>query len=121
MNDHRANKSAELLQALTDFHRALIERSRRDYELDIGRALSPSEQLQLLLTNPEFAWLRPLSSLIVTLDDLPGESERANEVWRVVLAHDSPLWQRYSQTLATDSQLAIAYGRLREAYAKTKH
>ena len=58
----------ELANALRELHRTLMEHARRDYEREHGVALSPVEQLQLLATDPSFAWLRGLSELMVDID-----------------------------------------------------
>jgi hypothetical protein len=58
----------KLAGALRELHRTLMERARRDYEREHKVTLSPAEQLQLLATDPFFAWLRGLSELMVDID-----------------------------------------------------
>jgi hypothetical protein len=70
-----------LRRALRDLHRALAERAARDYVWSQERIdpLSRGELLQLLATDPEFAWLRGLSELMVDIDEAddagPAEKE----------------------------------------------
>lgn len=59
----------ELRHALLKLHKALMESERIGYEKTIGKIQSPNHFLQLLTTDPWFAWLRPLSQLIVAMDE----------------------------------------------------
>jgi len=52
-------------------HKVLIQAVRLDYERTHGHVENPTQLWQLLLTDPKFAWLRPLSQWIVALDDGP--------------------------------------------------
>jgi hypothetical protein len=60
----------KLASALRELHRALMERARCDYERERGIAVDPGQLLQLLATDPYFAWLRSLSELMVDIDML---------------------------------------------------
>ena len=59
----------ELRQALLKLHKALLDSERVSYEQTIGRIQSPNHFLQLLTRDPWFAWLHPLSQLIVAMDE----------------------------------------------------
>jgi len=59
----------ELRHALLKLHKVLVESERVGYERTIGKIQSPNHFLQLLTTDPWFAWLRPLSQLIVAMDE----------------------------------------------------
>ncbi len=50
-------------------HKALIDSERVDYEKTVGKIQSPNHFLQLLTSDPWFAWLHPLSQLIVAMDE----------------------------------------------------
>jgi hypothetical protein len=50
-------------------HKVLIEAVRLDYERTHGRVENPTHLWQLVLYDEQFAWLRPLSQWLVTLDD----------------------------------------------------
>ena len=55
--------------ALLSLHKALVDSERVEYEKVIGQVQSPNHFLQLLLNDPWFAWLSPLSQLIVSIDE----------------------------------------------------
>ena len=54
--------------ALLHLHKTLVDSERVSYEQTIGTIPSPNHFLQLLTTDPWFAWLHPLSLLIVAMD-----------------------------------------------------
>ncbi|HET6339597.1 MAG TPA: hypothetical protein VFG30_40580 [Polyangiales bacterium] len=60
-------------------HRVLIQAVRLDYERTHGHVDNPTQLWQLVLTDPKFAWLRPLSQWIVELDDGPDADPEAQE------------------------------------------
>jgi hypothetical protein len=74
-------------QALLLLHRAVVDAERLAYERAFGRIQSNGALLQLLLNDPWFGWLRPISGLIVQIDEWleaeepsPGAAERAESL-----------------------------------------
>jgi hypothetical protein len=65
----------EFRHALLDLHKALIDSERAVYEADVGPVQSPHHFFQLLTTDPWFAWLRPISQLIVMIDEVLDAQE----------------------------------------------
>ena len=65
----------ELREALLNLHKALVESERVSYEQTMGTIPSANHFLQLLTTDPWFAWLHPLSLLIVALDEAQDAKE----------------------------------------------
>ena len=59
----------ELRDALLDLHKTLIDSERGVYEANVGPIQSPHHFFQLLSSDPWFAWLRPISQLIVAMDE----------------------------------------------------
>ena len=57
----------ELRASLLHLHKTLLDWERLTYERANGRT-SPGELLTILTSHPQFAWLRPLSELIVRTD-----------------------------------------------------
>jgi len=53
---------------LLDLHRALVDSERREYERVRGR-MTDRAFLEALIGAPELAWLGPLTSLIVRLEE----------------------------------------------------
>jgi hypothetical protein len=65
----------DLRLALLKLHKALIDSERVAYEKTVGQIQSPNHFLQLLTTDPWFAWLHPFSKLIVAMDEAMDAEE----------------------------------------------
>jgi hypothetical protein len=75
----------ELREGLFSLHKALIASERVGYEEAFGPIGAPANFLRLLLNDPWFAWLRPLSGLMAGGDEAidgkePLTSRRAEEL-----------------------------------------
>jgi hypothetical protein len=64
--------------ALLDLHKVILDAERTRYEQSRGRIDTPHQALQLIMGDPFFAWLRPLSQLIVGFDEWLAD-ERARQ------------------------------------------
>lgn len=58
----------ELRRLLLQLHKTLIDWQRAEYERGHGR-LQTSQLLNVMFNDPEFAWLRSMSGLIVRIDE----------------------------------------------------
>ena len=65
----------EVRHALLKLHKALIDDERIEFERERGRIASSGEFLQLVLNDQWFAYLRPLSALVVQIDELLDAEE----------------------------------------------
>jgi hypothetical protein len=124
-DEHRAQLRV-LSRALRDVHRSLVVFSRDRYELDNGRVRGKGQLLELLLRDEAFAWLRPLSGLIVAIDELstrrsaPSEDETAAiraqvEVFISPANGPDAFGARYTALLASEPGVAMNHGVLRAA------
>ncbi len=59
----------DLRHALLRLHKTLLDSERVAYEKTVGQITSPNHFLQLVTNDPWFAWLHPLSQLIVAMDE----------------------------------------------------
>src|SRR3979490_2914755 len=113
----------EAAAALREVHRALVQAVRKTYERDVGPAGGPGQMLKLLTEDPYFAWLHPMSELIVDLDSLLTQellplgtvAAVRMEVDRLTQPGDSPFWTRYAPSLQAEPGVVMAHGRLRRA------
>src|SRR3954469_2796887 len=100
----------EVAAALREVHRTLVQAVRAGYEREVGPAGGPGQMLRLLTEDPYFAWLHPMSELIVDLDSLlaqeilpPGTvAARRMEIDRLSQASESPFWTRYAPLLQAE-------------------
>jgi len=88
----------ELRHALLKLHKALVDSERVSYEKTIGKIQSPNHFLQLLTNDPWFAWLQPLSQLIVALDEALDAEEPLTVAKVDALAQQSKLLLVASET-----------------------
>lgn len=58
---------------LLSLHRALIDAQRAAHERDHGK-VTAAAFLELVIGAPEFAWLRPMTALIVAIDEAIDEA-----------------------------------------------
>ncbi|MES2305940.1 MAG: hypothetical protein V4558_10540 [Gemmatimonadota bacterium] len=56
-------------EAMLNLHRNLLDAERMAYERMHGRVPGSADVLQLAIHDPWFAWLRPLTALLVAMDE----------------------------------------------------
>ena len=67
MNDVDRQFLFDLRKALLHLHKILLDWEQSAYERVHGR-VSAAELLKVIVEDPQFAWLRPISELIVRID-----------------------------------------------------
>jgi hypothetical protein len=94
----------EVRNALLRLHKVLVESERVTYEKVVGPISSPNRFLQLLIDDPWFGWLQPLSQLIVAMDEAQDAREPATD------AHAQALI-RQARLLIAPSEEGQGFGR----------
>jgi hypothetical protein len=69
----------EVRRALLRLHKVLLDEERASYERGRGSVGGSGDFLQLVINDPWFAWLRPVSELIVRIDELLEPAQEATE------------------------------------------
>ena len=114
----------ELSKGLLPLHRALIEAARDDYAFAYGKTVGPAQLLQLITDDPFFAWLKPMTSLIVEIDEMARvdfEPQAARDVAaRVKQLFEGAFNERYVPLLQRDVDVAVAHAAIRRALAKLR-
>ena len=67
---HLRSNILDLRQGLLRLHKSLIVAEQLTYERIYGRIESTGQLLQLVMKDPWFAWLHPLSNLVVRIDQM---------------------------------------------------
>jgi hypothetical protein len=109
----------DLRKSLLHLHKTLLDWERAAYERIHGRA-SASELLKATVEDPQFAWLRPISELIVRIDetvDTEGDEGAVNvdaliARARSIAAPDeggTPYAQRYHTALQEHPDAVFAH------------
>jgi hypothetical protein len=113
----------ELRDALLDLHKTLIDSERAVYETNVGPIHSPHHFLQLLSNDPWFAWLRPVSQLIVAMDEALDAREALTSEIVDSLMNESvfllipaetggEFGERYMAALQRDPHVVLAHARV---------
>lgn len=108
---------------LLKLHKSLLDHERRIYEGIYGPR-TPGQFLNLLLEDPDFAWLRKFSTLIVEIDEMfaqkDGYSEETVQTHIVALRslvamedEDETFRAKYQSGLQQDLDAAAQHGALR--------
>jgi hypothetical protein len=118
----------ETSKALLPLHRGLIDAAKSDYATATTLAASPTQLLQLLTDDPFFAWLKPVTALIVDIDEMARVDFEAADVAAIAnrvealfgTAADAGFAAKYVPILQRDVDVAIAHAALRQALKKLR-
>jgi len=118
-------KLGQISAAMMKIHKLLLEEEMEARELAINKVIPPAERLNVLLNDPEFAWLRVLSQLMAFIDEIyfqkePVLNRQLKEVEEKVetlfaLQNESEFAYRYRSKLSTIPDLMIEHGLLKVA------
>ncbi|HEY0430915.1 MAG TPA: hypothetical protein VGC61_03830 [Pyrinomonadaceae bacterium] len=75
--------------ALLRLHKTLLDFERAQYERERGAIANSYQFLQLVMSDPWFAWLRQLSELIVEMDELLAARELPREATATALIQNA--------------------------------
>jgi hypothetical protein len=122
MKDSERKLLTDLRQALLPLHKTLLEWERKAYERVHGR-LSGGELLKVIVADPQFAWLHPISELIVRIDEtLDAEAPDTTVDLDAIVAHarrvvapdegGARYTERYLAALQEVPEAVIAHGKV---------
>jgi hypothetical protein len=117
----------DVSKALLPLHRALIDAAKDDYAFGIA-PVKPSQLLQLLGDDPFFAWLKPMTSLIVDIDEMTRIDFEAADVTAIAerIDHlfgskgDDAFARQYVPMLQRSVDIAAGHAALRKAAARLR-
>jgi hypothetical protein len=75
--------------ALLRSHKTLLDFERAGYEREHGAIANSYQFLQLVMSDPWFAWLRQLSELIVEMDELLAAKETPDQTTGAALIQNA--------------------------------
>ena len=94
----------DLRNRLIRLHKTLLLVERRSYERVNGRIASPARFFELVVSDPWFAWLRPVSELIVRIDEMLAEEGGAQE-------DEADITLRKAEELLTPGEMGTEFQR----------
>lgn len=106
---------------LLSVHKALLEQERIRYEREVGPVGTSGRLLQLVISDPWFAWLHPLTELVVQIDELMAAKEPAPDGTGEALlaqakrllspsAEGDAFQQRYYLAMQASPEVVLAHG-----------
>jgi len=125
-DEERARKRTALRETsktLLPLHRALIDAAKTDYVAATMLQVTPTELLRLITDDPFFAWLKPVTSLIVDIDEMARKDFEAADVAAIAdrieklfgPTADAEFAAKYVPILQREVDVAIAHAALRDA------
>jgi hypothetical protein len=93
----------DLRNKLLHLHKALLDDERTAYERVHGRVTSSGELFQLVIAHEWFAWLHPLSELVVQIDEML-------EAYELATTSDAQALIERARMLLTPSETGNTFG-----------
>jgi hypothetical protein len=112
-------------KTLLPLHRALIYAAREDYAFAY-EPVSPTQLLGLLGDDPFFAWLKPVTAIIVDIDEMARRDFERHDVDEVLgrierlfgATPEETFAAQYVPILQRDVDVAIGHAAVRQAIGK---
>jgi hypothetical protein len=116
-----------LREVLSELQRVLLAALKKDSERVLGRVLPPGEWFQMLVSAPQYQWLKSLNTLLSDLDAL-SENSQVAAMDLVILRSQLELLffkdngdatsfnAHYRKHFAQNHDLVFCHGRLKQAY-----
>jgi len=131
MTDILRKRLEKVRHALLALHKALVDSERASYEQTMGVIQSPNHFLQLLTRDPWFAWLQPISHLIVSMDEAldmkepPGAAAieallKETKVLLVPSESGEGFSRHYFDALQRDPNVILAHREVTKLFEKRK-
>lgn len=117
----------EVSKLLLPLHRALIDAAKEDYTLAVA-PVKPAQLLQLLKDDPFFEWLKPVTSLIVDIDEMSRTDFETADVAAIAgrIDHlfgpkaEGTFSAQYIPMLQRSIDVAIGHAALRKAVSRLR-
>ncbi len=130
-DEHRAALRATLREtskALLPLHRALIEAAKADYSFTVAPIESPTQLLQLIQGDAFFEWLRPVTALIVDIDEMVRRDFTTEDALAIAERLDAlfgpkadPAFsERYVPLLQREIDVTVGHAELRKLNARLR-
>lgn len=116
-------KLRNMRDALLDLHKELLEYQKRIYEATESKIANPAQYYDLVVNNASFAWLRTLSALVISIDEVLESKEPAKpEAIRGIFSYTKKLLtatghgdgfeSQYVEAIRQDGQVSVSHGKI---------
>src|SRR5262245_25433018 len=121
---------ADLRTRLLALHKALLEDTKSQYEMDRGRISGAGALLQLVINDSWFAWLHQISEIIVRIDEMTVADSTStaadaktlvDQIDRLIVPSENgdPFSRRYFDALQRQPAVVLAHGDVRRILKTT--
>ena len=115
----------EVSRVLIPLHRALIDAAKDDYAFAFGAVPQPTARIRLRNEDAFFAWLKPITALIVEIDEMTRRDFEPADAEGIVAridalfgnAGDADFASHYVPILQRSVEVAAGHAALRKALA----
>lgn len=119
---------AELREALRDtsralipLHRHLIEAARSDYAFAYQAVERTTQMVELLQNDPFFAWLKPLTAIIVDIDEMTRTDFQPEQAAAIAQRLERLFAEaKYVEMLQREVDVAMAHAAVRRALQRVR-
>ena len=109
----------EVSKVLIQLHRHLIEAAKSDYIFAVAPVQSPGHLLRLINEDPFFAWLKPLTTIIVAIDEMTRRDFESADAFGIGERLKNFLTtENYVAALQREADVAMAHAALRSVMGK---
>jgi len=131
-SDQARQRLTEVRETLLTLHKALLDSERTAYELVHGPVASPGAFLQLVINDVWFAWLRPITTLIVQIDETlaakkpPASAHDFEQLITDTRALLSPsrevngFWKRYWVAVQRDPAVEVLHNQMEQELSEPR-
>lgn len=103
-------------KALLPLHRHLINAAKSDYMFAFSKDVTATQLVDLLQNDPFFAWLKPITAVIVNIDEMVRTDFEPKDVTPIVSRIESILAEpKYVEMLQQEVDIASAHAAVRAA------
>ncbi len=131
MSTETRTRLSRVRHALLKLHKALLDDARVEFERARGRIESSGQFLQLVLNDEWFAYLRPLSALVVQIDELLDAEEATQREADALVAQSRAmlrpdeggpegLGEKYRAALQRSPDVVLAHGEAAKLFGGPK-
>jgi hypothetical protein len=116
------SKLERMGSAMRVLHKALIDVTQHEYERAHGKVKNPYALFALVANDPAFAWLQPMTRLIVEIEDVvgrplppPGKHDLADlrkKIDQLLVTVGEPFSTHYLALVQSSPEIAAEHGRL---------
>ena len=116
------SKLDRMAAAMRVLHKALIDVTQHDYEKVHGKVKNPYALFALVAHDPAFAWLQPMTRLIVEIEDLIGRplpppaksdvTEMRKKIDELLVKVGDSFSTHYLSLVQSSPEIAAEHGRL---------